>query len=125
MKLFINSRDELRIIDLNKVVYLEACGNYTTFYFSDRHSRCETSTLSSFFAAINSLCGSEEKSTFFRVGRSYIVNTSYISAINIPKRTIYFCNNDKSFITVPKKQCAVIREFLFTKFKEHLNTKIV
>ncbi len=121
MKLFINSRDELRIIDLNNVVYLEACGNYTTFHFNDQHSRCETATLSSFLTSIKSLYN-EKNMPFIRTGRSYIININYIQAINIPKRVIYFDNNEKTSIVLPKKQCAILKDFLFTRFKNASNT---
>ena len=39
MKIFIESRDELRIVNLSEVLYLQASHNYTDFKFADGLSR--------------------------------------------------------------------------------------
>ena len=48
MKLFITSRNGIEVINLDKVVYLKADGNYTDFYFCDGKVRPHLSTLAVF-----------------------------------------------------------------------------
>ena len=52
LKVFINSRTEFSVINLDKVVYLKADGNYTDFYFNDGKTKIHLSTLSSFLTDI-------------------------------------------------------------------------
>ena len=41
MKICINSRDELRLIDMDSVVYLKASGNYSDFFYANGYVRTE------------------------------------------------------------------------------------
>ena len=52
VQVFINSRTEFAVINLDKVVYLKADGNYTDFYFNDGKTKTHLSTLSSFLTDI-------------------------------------------------------------------------
>lgn len=117
MKLCINSRDELRLIELDEVVYLKACGNYTDFHFKDAHVMSETNNLFAFTQQIEELYSNLSDSPFLRVGRSYVVNMNYVSLINIPKRMIQFRIPAGSFITLPKNQCANLRNMMLMKYK--------
>ena len=66
MKLFITSRNGIEIINLDKVVYLKADGNYTDFYLADGKVRTHLSTLSVFDEAISERYASAgEPSPFF------------------------------------------------------------
>ncbi len=118
MKLCINSRDELRLIELDEVVYLRACGNYTDFYFRDAHVMSETNNLFAFTQQISELYRDFSDSPFLRVGRSYVVNMNYVSLINIPKRMIQFRDPAGSFIILPKNQCANLRDMMLKKYKK-------
>lgn len=46
LQVFINSRSGFAVINLEKVVYLKADGNYTDFYFNDGKTKTHLSTLS-------------------------------------------------------------------------------
>lgn len=52
LQVFINSRSGFAVINLEKVVYLKADGNYTDFYFNDGKTKTHLSTLSSFLTDI-------------------------------------------------------------------------
>ena len=84
MKLFITSRNGIEVINLDKVVYLKADGNYTDFYFCDGKVRPHLSTLAVFDEAITARYASADKpSPFFRMGRSYVINVSYVTSMNL------------------------------------------
>ncbi len=113
MKLCINSRDELKLIDLKEVCYMKACGNYTDFYFVDAKTRSETGCLSFFAKQIENLYSSNNP--FIRIGRSYIINSEYISLINIPQKTVQIKMAGTSNITLPKKLLKELRDILLAK----------
>lgn len=76
LQVFINSRSGFAVINLEKVVYLKADGNYTDFYFNDGKTKTHLSTLSSFLKDIEAAyADANVPSPFFRMGRSYIINT--------------------------------------------------
>lgn len=108
MKLYINSRDELRIIELDRIVYLRASNNYTEFHFADGQTRTYVSCLSAFERQIAD--NYDNHSPFVRMGRSYLVNSAYVASINLQHQTIKF-NNDE-IITLPKKHLRVLKEHL-------------
>ena len=68
LKVFINSRTEFSVINLDKVVYLKADGNYTDFYFNDGKTKIHLSTLSSFLTDIEmAYAASNTPSPFFSI----------------------------------------------------------
>lgn len=91
LQVFINSRSGFAVINLEKVVYLKADGNYTDFYFNDGKTKTHLSTLSSFLTDIETAYADANiPSPFFRMGRSYIINTEYVSSVNILNGVLTF-----------------------------------
>lgn len=91
-KLCINSRDELRLVDLQEVAYLKASGCYTDFHFVSGKVRTEAQCLSAFEEAINSLY-TGTTNPFIRIGRSHLVNTGLVSSISITKEQLTFLSD--------------------------------
>lgn len=116
MKLCINSRDELRVIELDEVVYLKACGNYTDFHFLDGQVKSEIAGLSVFSSLIEGVYDSAS-SPFVRAGRSYIINLDYVSVINVPKQTVQFKNSIFKAVSLPKNQCMDLKALMFSRLK--------
>lgn len=114
MKLCINSRDELKLIDLKDVCYMKACGNYTDFYFVDGKTKSETGCLSLFTKQIEELY-SDDDCPFVRVGRSHAVNIEHIILINIPQRTLQIRATTANNIILPKKLLKELRDFILLK----------
>lgn len=121
MKLCINSRDELKLIELNDICYMKACGNYTDFHYVDGKTKSETGCLSFFAKQIDELYPGEE-CPFVRVGRSHIVNIEHILLINIPQRTLQIRTAGAGCITLPKNLLKELRDFILSKHKTEVRT---
>ena len=122
LKVFINSRTEFSVINLDKVVYLKADGNYTDFYFNDRKTKIHLSTLSSFLTDIEmAYAESNTPSPFFRMGRSYIVNTDYLASVNILKGVLAFESEIIKPIKSYQSNLRSLRDFMVEKYKSHIH----
>ena len=122
LKVFINSRTEFSVINLDKVVYLKADGNYTDFYFNDGKIKTHLSTLSTFLTDIEiAYAESNIPSPFFRMGRSYIVNTEYVASVNILNRVLTFESEIIKPIISNKSNLRSLRDFLVEKYKSHIH----
>ncbi|MBQ8712540.1 MAG: LytTR family transcriptional regulator DNA-binding domain-containing protein [Prevotella sp.] len=117
MKICINSRDELRLIELDNVVYLRAGGNYTDFHFVNGSVRTELSCLSDFEQTIARLYGDAEN-PFLRLGRSLLVNTRYIAAVNVNKQFLSFSADSVAAVRLPRQSAKTLKQLLAGK---HVN----
>ena len=77
-KLCLNSRDELLIIDLEKIAYFQANGNYTHLNYIAGETHLLTVGLSKVEEFIRGTWPKDRPSPFVRLGRSLIVNQTYI-----------------------------------------------
>ena len=122
LKVFINSRTEFSVINLDKVVYLKADGNYTDFYFNDGKTKIHLSTLSSFLTDIEmAYAESNTPSPFFRMGRSYIVNTDYLASVNILKGVLTFESEIIKPIKSYQSNLRSLRGFMVENYKSHIH----
>lgn len=80
--LFLNSRDELLRIDIDKIVYFEADGNYTNIVLSNRLKAVTCMNLSKMQKALTDKL-KEEASRFVRIGKKYIINHNFIFQIHV------------------------------------------
>lgn len=113
MKLLITSRDCVEVVNLDKVVYLKADGNYTDFYFSDGKVRSHLSTLSVFEEAITARYAvAGIPSPFFRMGRSYFVNASFIASVNLARNILLFDTEAVKPVIVARGQLKLLRAFV-------------
>lgn len=80
--LVFNSRDELLRVNVSKIVYFEADGNYTHIILVNK---LKGAVLMNLNAMVNMLAVelAPENNPFVRIGRSYIINMSYIYQINL------------------------------------------
>ena len=79
--LLFNTRDELLRVSLKHVVYFESDGNYTNIFFSNGSKATLLYSLSNMELQINEkLTGMPQP--FIRIGRQYIVNSSYNEHVN-------------------------------------------
>lgn len=113
MKLLITSRDCVEVVNLDKVVYLKADGNYTDFYFSDGKVRSHLSTLSVFEEAVTARYAvAGIPSPFFRMGRSYFINVSYIASVNLARNILLFDTEAVKPVIVARGQLKLLRAFV-------------
>jgi DNA-binding LytR/AlgR family response regulator len=115
--LIFNTRDELQRVSLKHIVYFEAEGNYTHIYFSNGIK----TTLSYSLANIERLLDEELKGVvkpFIRIGKRYIVNSSYIFQINTLKQKLLLTNFDCPqlyTLSVSKEALKTLKEFYIKK----------
>lgn len=85
--LYLNSRDELYRLDISKIVYFEAEGNYTNFVLSNKLKGAVCMNLAQMQEVLgNSL--KESASVFARVGKRHIVNLSYVYQIGVLRQKL-------------------------------------
>ena len=74
--LYINSRDELYKIDIAKIVYFEAEGNYTNFFLSNKLKGAVCMNLTQMQKLINDNL-QEAGAVFARIGKRHIIKAKY------------------------------------------------
>ncbi len=87
-KLCLNSRDELLIIDLEKIAFFKANGNYTHMNYILGETHLLTIGLSKVEEFIRMTWPKSTPSPFVRLGRSLIINQSFLSEISVLKQRI-------------------------------------
>lgn len=116
MKICINSRDELRLIDMDSVVYLKASGNYSDFFYANGYVRTELSCLSDFEQLITSAFPAGT-SPFIRLGRSLLVNIGYVASVNVNKQQLSFSVVPLSPVRLPRAVARDLKQFLSGKYE--------
>lgn len=86
-QLVISTSIDLVRIAPERVVYIVSDGNYSTIVQTDGEVRMVSYQLGQIEKMISSQLGSEGN-IFIRIGKSLIINRSYIYYINIPKQKI-------------------------------------
>lgn len=88
--LIISTANDLIRIAPEKIVYISSDGNYSNIMLTDNETRMITNQLGQIEAMINEQLG---KDNFIRIGRSYIINRSYIYYINVPNQKLILSDN--------------------------------
>lgn len=114
-KLCLNSRDELLIIDLSKIAYFQANGNYTHLCYIGGETHLLTTGLSKIEDYIRMSWPKGTSSPYVRLGRSLLINQSFLSAISVVKQKLTLSDgNGHSYgLSVPKP--------LLKQYKENIN----
>ncbi len=92
-KLYFNTRDELNRIDVAKIVYFEADGNYTDIVMVNKLRAAICMNLGEMEKAIAQQLTPEEN-TFMRIGKRFIINMRYIYQINVLKQQLILSDYD-------------------------------
>lgn len=103
-RLCLNSRDELLIIDMQKIAFFQANGNYTHFNYISGDTHLVTLGLSKVEEYIKMSWPKDVPSPFVRLGRSLIINQTFLSEISVLKQKVTLSdNNGHSYsLSVPK-----------------------
>ncbi len=83
----INTRDEFYRVDISKIVYFEADGNYTNFMLSNQTKGTVLKNLSQVQDFLSESLR-EQASIFERVGRQYIVNLNFVYHIEVIRQKL-------------------------------------
>ena len=111
----LNSRDEFHKIDISKIVYIEADGNYTNIVTVNKLKCVVGANLSGMQQLLsNSL---KEKATMFvRIGKRHIINHNFIYRISISKQQLVLsdCEKFAFALSISKEALKKLKE-LFSK----------
>ena len=114
-KLCLNARDELLIIDLEKIAFFQTNGNYTHLNYILGETHLLTIGLSKVEDLIRITWPKDTPSPFVRLGRSLIINQNYLSEISVLKQKITLSDREQHSysLSVPKP--------LLKEYKEKIN----
>lgn len=93
MYVFFNSRDELHRIEVSKIVYFEADGNYTDIVMVNKLRAAICMNLGEMERALATQLGEESK-MFMRIGKRFIINMQYVYQINVLKQHLILSDYD-------------------------------
>lgn len=80
--LYLNTRDEFLRMDISKIVYFEADGNYTNIVLANNLKSVVCMNLARMQQILSDNLR-ENARTFVRVGKKYIINCVYVCQINV------------------------------------------
>ncbi len=92
--LIITNSNELVRVSTNRVVYINSDGNYSTLVLTNGDEKVFSFNLAAFQKLIEQQLQSDAQ-IFIRIGKSLIINRTYIHYINISKQQLVL--SDKSF----------------------------
>ena len=110
---FFNSRDELQRIDVSKIVYFEADGNYTDIVMVNKLKASICMNLGEMEKALAEQIG-EESRHFMRIGKRFIINMQYVYSINVLKQQLILSDYDHfAFqVTISKEALKKMKELM-------------
>ena len=125
LKLCINSRDELFVLDLDKVAYIQASGNYSRIVYIGGMQMMITLGLSKLEGMIKMIVPKDRRSPFVRLGRSLLVNQTYLTHINVLKQRLTLSDNQEPsyVLDVPKALLKAYKDLIRKSFAERIKNK--
>lgn len=101
-KLVINNRDELIVLDLNKIAFICAEGNYSRIVTINKHEMTMTLGISKLEETIRK--NALQPVNYVRLSRSLIVNHRFLSKIDLVKQVISLSDGDNYINIKASKQ---------------------
>ena len=119
-KLCLNSRDELLIIDLTKIAFLQSNGNYTNMQYIKGETHLLTIGITKVEEYIRQVWPADQPSPFIRLGRRLLINQTYLTEINMLKQRITLSDIETNCYTlaVPKPLLKQYKELIYENFKK-------
>lgn len=115
-RLFFNMRDELTAIDSEDIAVVQANGNYSKLVTIYRKEIMLSLGISKVEQALKDI--KSRKSRFIRVGRSLVVNHSFLQKIDLMKQMmILSCQGNEIRINVSKKTLKVYKDAVAKSIK--------
>lgn len=91
--LYLNTRDELLRLDVDKIVYFEADGNYTNIVMANKLKGVICMNLAGMQKVLVDKL-KDDASRFVRIGKKYIVNHTMIFQINVLKQQLILSDGE-------------------------------
>ncbi|MDE7135599.1 MAG: LytTR family transcriptional regulator [Muribaculaceae bacterium] len=118
----INSRDELNLIDLDKIACIQANGNYSNLMYIEGQKLMISIGLSQFEQIINRAAGDSANESggnpFVRLGRSVIINKRYLTQISMVKQKLLLSDRGKHAyqLIVPKQTLKAFKDLIRAQY---------
>lgn len=118
----INSRDELNLIDLDKIACIQANGNYSNLMYIEGQKLMISIGLSQFEQIINRAVGDSANESggnpFVRLGRSVIINKRYLTQISMVKQKLLLSDRGKHAyqLIVPKQTLKAFKDLIRAQY---------
>ena len=114
--LIISTSNDLVRIAPDRIVYISSDGNYSTLIQADGDIRMLSFQLGQIEKMIASQLG-VEGNIFIRIGKSLIINRSYIYYINVPKQKLVLSDVEtvNHTVTASREALKQLKEFLETE----------
>ena len=112
------------ILELRKIAYISANGNYSELMFIEGQKQMLTLGLSQIELIIKRSFPAGSISPFIRLGRSLIINQNYVYYVNTVRQiiTLSDCANHTYHLNVPKLLLKEYKNIIYRKFA-HLQTE--
>lgn len=101
-----NSRDEFYKVDVSKIVYFEAEGNYTNFVLCNN----QRGTVGGNLLQMQKILAeslAEEAASFARIGKRFIVNLAYVYHIEVLKQILTLSDGSRFAYRLPVSKVAL------------------
>ncbi len=97
--LYLNSRDEFFRVDVSKIVYFEADGNYTNFILGNKLKGQVLMNLTKMQETMSK--NLKNASIFARVGKRFIINLNYVYHIDVAHQKLMLTNGQSFAYQLP------------------------
>lgn len=117
-KICLNTRDEMLIIDLDKIAFFQANGNYTELTYIEGQKLMLSLGLSKVEEYIKKILPVDRPSPFIRLGRSLIINQRFLYSINTLKQKLILsdCANHTYILSISKNLLRTYKEIMSIKY---------
>ena len=107
-RILFNSRDELLRMEVSKIVYFEADGNYTHIVSVNKLRATIAASLTKTEEALTAQLGTDA-ARFMRVGKRFIVNVRYVYCVNLQKQYLMLSDQEHFAYQLPVSKEALRR----------------
>ena len=107
MKILLNSRDEILSIDLDKVIYFMADGNFTRIVLENRLVLTCGIGMGKMEEILAQYISKNPKLLFVRAGKSHIININKIVQLNVLKQQVLLAGDNGLAFTVKVSREAI------------------
>lgn len=116
--LYLNSRDEFFRVDISKIVYFEAGGNYTNFVLCNKLKGVVSMNLLQMQATLGENL-KEEAALFARIGKRFIVNLNYVYHIDVLRQKLTLSDGEVFAYQLPisKEALKKLKEMFILSIK--------
>lgn len=99
-RIIFKSRNELVSLEISKIVYFQSEGNYTRIVTTNKLQCLVNLNLSEMEKALAQQLGAKA-AMFVRVGRTFIINVTFLFRIDLPKQRLVLTNHDTFSFQLP------------------------